>query len=748
MVDNRVTSESLPAMNAAGDEEEKGPRRVFEPLTAQLGEDSHERAVVMDFLLDIIKAMLRTGYYDPEHPEAQRASEGLYEEFQEILQGRIELSFITTFQRDNPDLLVDGPFPDPIYLSSLLTSSMGELFIPKFIEVFHRKNMISISIKVAIGQEEFEEFIRVMGATAPVEEVGTDSEEEEWMARKLDELRIHNVSCIFDRELVGRDSRMNWRVKLALSRIKKDLRLLPMFKHASDEEIRGVKRQIFEDIVRPIRYPDVIKEILANLHLIRFEVDELSDLDLESEVLENMPMDLLAPTVDLMVDDYEKLPAGDDRRSRRLYQERQSNLGRLLRKGASRMLKEDYEEGNDCLLRMFEMRLLGFKELSGSVKDRVITKKLVDSFMGDEERFLAKFEAAQNIGEYADGLLVVNRVILWLLEQGNLSKVRSLLDVLDRHRRQSGPFEERGRAADRAIQEFCSHALVDRFRKRFVMASRDERRSLVSIFGVIGASTLPILLDMLKVGEDPVIRKETLAAIERIGEPAIPALVEELEAEDNEWYVISNILHCLAQIGSPEAYPHVEGFIQDPHFRLREAALSAAAKLMGLECEGEFIKALKDDNNVVRRRAVSCLGAIKTRSGAALGLLRDILAKRKRKDDEESDEIQMEAVFALVEIGNVRLPGGELTIEEHLCSALQRERRGLFGLDSPYRNKSENVRRAICDALGAIGTSATCSQVLTAVSKENESRVRDSAKDALRRIRVREEDGSSGSAAD
>ena len=41
-------------------------------------------ARVTDFLLHLIQAFLRTGYYTPEHPESARAKEGLYQKFKDL----------------------------------------------------------------------------------------------------------------------------------------------------------------------------------------------------------------------------------------------------------------------------------------------------------------------------------------------------------------------------------------------------------------------------------------------------------------------------------------------------------------------------------------------------------------------------------------------------------------------------------------------------------------------------------------
>jgi len=45
------------------------------------------QAKLIDFLLHLIQAFLRTGYYTPEHPESARGKEVLYQQFKALFDG-------------------------------------------------------------------------------------------------------------------------------------------------------------------------------------------------------------------------------------------------------------------------------------------------------------------------------------------------------------------------------------------------------------------------------------------------------------------------------------------------------------------------------------------------------------------------------------------------------------------------------------------------------------------------------------
>ena len=46
------------------------------------------------FLLSLIQAFLRTGYYTADHPQSEVAKEGLFEDFQDLLAQKYELTFL------------------------------------------------------------------------------------------------------------------------------------------------------------------------------------------------------------------------------------------------------------------------------------------------------------------------------------------------------------------------------------------------------------------------------------------------------------------------------------------------------------------------------------------------------------------------------------------------------------------------------------------------------------------------------
>src|SRR5512139_912638 len=115
-----------------------------------------------DFILHLIQAFLRTGYYTAEHPESKKAKEGLYQQFKTLFDQEDELTFLSREEQDQQEILVEGVLPETQVLRRMMLKGMGELYVPKFVKYFERKDLISLTLMSRMDQTEFSRFIDIM----------------------------------------------------------------------------------------------------------------------------------------------------------------------------------------------------------------------------------------------------------------------------------------------------------------------------------------------------------------------------------------------------------------------------------------------------------------------------------------------------------------------------------------------------------------------------------------------------------
>ena len=289
---------------------------ISSPQKAPLGTVPY--ANLAQFTLSLIKSMLHSGYYAPDHPEAQKDLTDLHGEFTKLVKDRSELTYMVTMTGEERGLIIEGYDSAPLHLDQVMRTNMAELFIPKFLEFFDRWNLLSFSLKADISAEEFPSFIILM-SRPPEGDQGTKEAGERLIQAFLDH-RILHISTVFNYDIVGKERRLPWRVKMVLTRLRRDLQMLPLYKHVTPEELQRIKLQIMDDVIRPVRTPAFLKEFLVNCDLLATDIAVIREAQIERRTLESLSEEMLAATAWDLIKDLEKLSAtqgqmGGDRTS-------------------------------------------------------------------------------------------------------------------------------------------------------------------------------------------------------------------------------------------------------------------------------------------------------------------------------------------------------------------------------------------------------------------------------------------------
>jgi HEAT repeat protein len=168
------------------------------------------------------------------------------------------------------------------------------------------------------------------------------------------------------------------------------------------------------------------------------------------------------------------------------------------------------------------------------------------------------------------------------------------------------------------------------------------------------------------------------------------------------------------------------------HPRLRAQALHTLCQIEGPGGEELFLKGLNDPILEVRKRAVWCLGMIKSLRG--IERVTDLLEQISKASPTQEDPLETQIYHALGISGNLRVRGK--TNEEILLEVL--DKRGMKQWWNPFQKNllNESALGAICDALGKIGTAESLKR-LTPLAKAHGVSWAPKAKEAAKRIEER-----------
>ncbi|MDO9350133.1 MAG: hypothetical protein Q7U55_02735, partial [Deltaproteobacteria bacterium] len=280
-----------------------------------------------DFVLHLIQAFLRTGYYTSDHPESKKAKEGLYQKFIELFEEEDELAFLVREEQGGQEIFVEGVLPEAQKLSRMMMKGMGELYVPKFAKYMERKDLISLTLKSRMKQGEFSSFVDIMSEPTLVDT--RHKQDQDRFAQALYSRGIFNISYVFNEEFLALEREMPWRARLTLSRMRKDLKMIPLFQKMMGQDIQEIRISLLRDALRPIRQSDLLCPILRNSDLAT--TSESLEETIEDEIISSLKKQYLLNTSKIFLRehlDLKKLQKQDgfEKKSDRLVKKLSSRL--------------------------------------------------------------------------------------------------------------------------------------------------------------------------------------------------------------------------------------------------------------------------------------------------------------------------------------------------------------------------------------------------------------------------------------
>ena len=680
---------------------------------------------LVDFVLHLIQAFLRTGYYTSEHPEAVKAREGLYLQFKSLFKLEDDLTFMVREEPEGQNILVEGVLPEAQRLGRMMMRGMGELYVPKFAKYLERKDLVSLTLKNRMGQTEFERFIDIM--SDPTQLDIHRKEDKEQFTQRLYNAGIFNLSFVFNEEMVlAPDREIPWRARLTLSRIKKDLKMIPFFQKLSGEEIQDVGKGLVRDAVRAVKQPDILYAVLQNCDVASSAINpEEAIIDVILSFLRPQPF--LGTTKVFFREhlNLKKLQKKDD------FEERSD---RLLKKFTARLRDLATPEAEGLLEDFFRNHLIDIEELTPGLKSKILLERLTDKFLNYTQNFFQQLDQAKERQTFLTLAQTFVKIIPELIRRDRYPEILRILESLRSHFHQKTMW---GLLASQVLEEIGQGAIPALLEERFLEGKKEVRASIIPIFAALDIGAIPPLLNILKASQDQWVRKNACEALIQIGPVAAVHLLQELESQQVSIETTCDILRVLGEIKSQELWKApllklLKRYVSHENPKLREQALHTLGNLGGTEGEGIFLSGLEDPDPEVRKRAILCLGMIKSPKG--LQKLMDMLKQFAATPDPQTEPLETQIYYALGLFGNMTVEGK--TIEQILLDLL--EKRGMKKLWGVFEKHllPDSSLGAIVDTLGKIGTKDSA-PVLTKLGKSREGPWAPRLREALKKIESR-----------
>lgn len=501
-----------------------------------------------------------------------------------------------------------------------------------------------------------------------------------------------------------KERKLPWQVETALSRLRQDLQTLPLYSRASPEEIRRIKFQVINDVIRPIRTAELLKDFLVNCDVVAAEIAVLKETQVEREIVGDLSEEMLVATAWELIKDLEQLStiqgktSGEgpsDEITRRLVILREV-VGRL--RGMGSAIKQD------LLASLLKHQVLSTENVPPEINRTVDTLRLADTFLVRKDEYLESLGRIRQDDSGRELATMVYQILPELLRRSEYQAVAKILQAVNEGRRASQLLEE---LAGLLSQAMAAEDIIRHLLKDMDSQDKERRNQLVEIVVSIGDQAGPGLLEAYAKSQTKAGRISIFEAIRRIGGNLLQRFLARLPDIEPDWFVVFHILETLSDYGDASLAQPISRFLHHARLHVRQAALTALFKLQGANAEHYFLQGLQDGEGVVRKMAIVYLERIKSRHPQALEFYFKVLRGNDASVPPENDAVLIEVCHALA--GFQGLSADDIGKAEAILLAALRpaEQKGVLScFKKPSPQHSEQLRTAIGEALAAIRKSA------------------------------------------
>jgi HEAT repeat protein len=469
-----------------------------------------------------------------------------------------------------------------------------------------------------------------------------------------------------------------------------------------------MKLQIIQDILRPLKHPEFLKDLIINCYVIAQHVKNIQEEDIEKVIIEAFPMDTLLPTSRFIFTELNRLrEIGIKDPDNPSVKRRFAGVKRILKWVARRLVLADVRGAQRFLEELYANGVLTFEELPTDVQYLVNTQKMARDVAGHLKSYLQRLLRPQSSGDATTILKCFRRVIPFLMEEGNVPTVLRLVQAV-KTGAEKGLVPVNAETGPDALH-FLFKDRAPQLETAYERAGDAERTSIEALLGMLGRSGIEILCKVLSDSENRATRKAAMSALIQKGDLAREWVLTVLEDPAQKWFLKRNALMLLRHIAKTDGDTDLaRTLISHTHARVRDEALNTLIALKTTDAERFAIKALDDADEKIRWRAVNALGELSPLSKESMDRILNRIRSAPPDDKALAARHQGKIVQLIRALGGMPRFNEPQAAEEAVLEVARRAVDQKKGLLQRIRNPADSgdaaVLGAALTALGAIGS--------------------------------------------
>lgn len=659
---------------------------------------------VCEFVIDLTKAISRSGYYDANHPVSGEVKRGLYDAFISALGSSPEIMLTCHDYEDQVDIHISGILDEPFNIRKLTHANTSDLFVPKLKDYFERKSLNSFVIKKYIKPEHFESFIDVM--SEPIAESADAAKLGEYLTKALADQDITEVSTVFKTDVVLLRGKLPWRVSIILRRLAKDLKVVPMFRSASADKMKLIKQQIVEDIIRPLNNNELLKDLIVNCDVIVNYTKDMMEVDeLEKLIINSLPANAVVPVFKAVFEVYkenDKEKPGTDVSQQK---ERADYLKKVLNIGVLRINDEKLPDISDFFEKLYESEVISIDLLPKEIRFNIQSKKLAGDVILQIDTYIGKAVNTSSDTEMESLIIIFKRVIPELIMQGEWSVINKIVEAVSGFSARQGLSSESKELFSK-LPDLIFEGSDEIFAFHYINAQPDLRNQINDILTRMKPMCIKIAGVIFEKCKDPAVLKNVMNLVSKKGELARKWAIKILDDPGQPVPTVNIALLLIVNVGTSDDATLVKKYVRNSNPSIRAKALSAVAKLNKEEIQDVIIEALTDEEEKVRGAAANLIeNEVSLSEESVNKILMMVKEKLNQKEIKLNDAVLIAGLLKAIGKSNGHMKKESLENEIiKIASDIQKEKTGLWKIikKEPSREHME-ILCSCATVLGKVG---------------------------------------------
>jgi hypothetical protein len=559
-----------------------------------------------EFVIDLTKAISKSGYYDSNHPVSMDVKKGLYEDFKKALGASVEIMLTCNDYEEKVDIHISGILGEPFNIRKLTQANTSDLFVPKLKDYFERKSLNSFVIKKSITPEHFESFIDVM--SEPIADATDPSKLGEYLTKALIDLDITEVSTVFKNDIVLSRGKLPWRVSIILRRLAKDLKIVPLFRSATTDKMKLLKKQIVEDIIRPLNNNDLFRDLIINCDILADHITHLMEIDeLENLIISSLPSDTVAPVSESVLAVYRESKDADNSVDNVATARRKDEYyAKVLNIMAQRIIAENMTDVTGLFEQLYECKLVTFDMLPEKLRRDIQNKKLAADVLLQIDTHIEKAMKARDLDELAGIVEIFKTVMSELIRRGEWPVIKRITQALNDYSPGDQTLSGESWKVSN-LPDVVFKGTENVFADQYINADKDLKRDIQDVLQLMQTTCIDVINVMINKSKEPDILKSVTEILSEKGEWARQWANNIFDDPNHALSMLNIALLVIVKVGQADDASAIRKYARHPNASIRTKVLNAMARLNKKEAEGAVIDALKDSEEKVRTQAAGLL---------------------------------------------------------------------------------------------------------------------------------------------